>query len=279
MAKLRELDRLLLSVLAVALMVIVIVAVRYISEFSLHVLSDQEKWGQFGDYFGGVLNPIFSFFALVAILYTLRTQVENNEEGERRHEEQLREQRLFQLVGLMNENALSTKVVMTAYVGSTPNEYSEGHQALHYALIRLRDALDRRVSVSAQIYETDMEIFVSGEEAFKSWKQQHWISVGLYLSSVFLVLEFVLKEKSSEEFKKFAMSMLRVQLTESERLLLWYVSMFKVDCVTYLAALQQAGFIDDHDASLDDRIMPWREKLVACSRQWSQSEIKKRSST
>lgn len=49
-----------------ALFVILCVAGKYVSVFSTHILNDQEKWGQFGDYFGGVLNPILSFFAFVA---------------------------------------------------------------------------------------------------------------------------------------------------------------------------------------------------------------------
>lgn len=39
-------------------------------------LSDQPgSWGQFGDYVGGVLNPTFSFLALLALLATLGLQV------------------------------------------------------------------------------------------------------------------------------------------------------------------------------------------------------------
>lgn len=33
-----------------------------------------ESWGQFGDYFGGILNPIFSFAAFAGLLYTIILQ-------------------------------------------------------------------------------------------------------------------------------------------------------------------------------------------------------------
>lgn len=33
-----------------------------------------ERLGQFGDFFGGVLNPLLSFMALLGVLYTIRTQ-------------------------------------------------------------------------------------------------------------------------------------------------------------------------------------------------------------
>lgn len=35
---------------------------------------DREDWGQIGDFFGGILNPIFGFFGLMALLYTIHIQ-------------------------------------------------------------------------------------------------------------------------------------------------------------------------------------------------------------
>lgn len=277
MAKLKEFDKGLFFASVVALSVIVIVAGRYISEFSFNVLADQEKWGQFGDYFGGVLNPVLSFFAFLAILYTLRNQVESNEESERRHDEQLREQRLFQLIGLMNENALSTKMLADKYIGSVPDGYSVGHQAQHHALMSLREALATRVRIRSQISESDkMEVFLSAEEVFKKWRRSKWPAVGLYVDSVFLVLDFILNEKSSDDFKNFSLKMLRVQLSESERLLLWYSSMFTAEYSKYLDALLIFGFVDDSEESLDDQIKPWRHEMIACSFIWSNVELAKR---
>ncbi len=41
---------------------------------ALNHLGQLEKFGQIGDFFGGVLNPLFSFMALLGVLYTIRTQ-------------------------------------------------------------------------------------------------------------------------------------------------------------------------------------------------------------
>jgi fumarate reductase subunit C len=38
------------------------------------VSPQQEHWGQFGDFIGGVANPIMSFLALIAILLTVILQ-------------------------------------------------------------------------------------------------------------------------------------------------------------------------------------------------------------
>ena len=47
----------------------------YYGQFHSYQLSQQvEHWGVFGDYIGGILNPIFGFFALIALLYTIHLQ-------------------------------------------------------------------------------------------------------------------------------------------------------------------------------------------------------------
>lgn len=61
-------------ILGFAAIVIVIVLANYFLTFPSVRSSDQAVWGQFGDYFGGVLNPILSFFALIAVLLSLRSQ-------------------------------------------------------------------------------------------------------------------------------------------------------------------------------------------------------------
>lgn len=264
----------------VALTVILGVAGTYVSMFSTYILPDQEKWGQFGDYFGGVLNPILSFFAFIALLVTLRTQFVANEDGERRHDEQLREQRLFQLIGLMNESALNTKhlTVQYSYLSNKQDEYVHGHQAQHHAAMTLRDALSQIVRISAQINTADMEIYRSAQDKFQAWRKDMWPSVGIFVDSVFLVLDFVLKERSSSSFKLFSVNTLRVQLSESERLLIWYSALFTADYSIYLTPLLHSGFIDDHNGTLDDQIKPWRRKMIDCSYIWSAMEMERRSS-
>ena len=41
---------------------------------SMKFTGQVDKLGQFGDFFGGVLNPLLSFMALLGVLYTIRTQ-------------------------------------------------------------------------------------------------------------------------------------------------------------------------------------------------------------
>ncbi|WP_126454828.1 hypothetical protein [Sulfuriflexus mobilis] len=51
-----------------------IVVIAYLSIFAGPIAANQEKWGQFGDYIGGVLNPFIAFLALIALLHTIKIQ-------------------------------------------------------------------------------------------------------------------------------------------------------------------------------------------------------------
>jgi uncharacterized membrane protein len=61
--------------IAAAISVIAVAHLAYILAFASEGLSNsQERWGQYGDFIGGVTNPLLSFFALIALLATLLMQ-------------------------------------------------------------------------------------------------------------------------------------------------------------------------------------------------------------
>jgi len=63
----------LLLLVVVALSVILIIIALYRQNFgSLSI--EPKHWGEFGDYFGGTLNPILSFLSLIALLFTIVLQ-------------------------------------------------------------------------------------------------------------------------------------------------------------------------------------------------------------
>ncbi|MFZ3053288.1 MAG: hypothetical protein WA099_07735, partial [Sulfuricurvum sp.] len=73
-------NKFFIGIISFAVLAILIVFSLYVWEFHYHdVLPYQlnldkntSKWGEFGDYSGGVLNPIFAFLGLIALLYTLK---------------------------------------------------------------------------------------------------------------------------------------------------------------------------------------------------------------
>ncbi|MCQ3002612.1 hypothetical protein NLO98_22955 [Pseudomonas syringae] len=64
-----------LAVAAIAaLFAIVIVCIIYVFTFGTTHSADPAIWGQFGDYFGGVLNPLFALAAFLSALWSISVQ-------------------------------------------------------------------------------------------------------------------------------------------------------------------------------------------------------------
>lgn len=64
-----------------------LVPLAYICNFKdLPISQDSQIWGTFGDYFGGILNPILSFLAFSVLLINLYIQIKQNHDNDLRHE-------------------------------------------------------------------------------------------------------------------------------------------------------------------------------------------------
>lgn len=80
--------RTLFAALILALLLITVVAVAYVNQFGSEQSASQDVWGQFGDYFAGLLNPIFSLLAFLALMYSLVLQQEEARKNQARFEAQ-----------------------------------------------------------------------------------------------------------------------------------------------------------------------------------------------
>jgi hypothetical protein len=70
-----DLSKLLVWILAAALVFMLVVLAIYLVRFGTSPMSDDpEAWGQFGDFMGGTLNPLFAFLTLVAVTATITLQ-------------------------------------------------------------------------------------------------------------------------------------------------------------------------------------------------------------
>ncbi|WP_445355703.1 hypothetical protein ACJJI5_05045 [Microbulbifer sp. EKSA008] len=115
--KWRSLIRDFKRLIAVSLIIAICAGVMYASKFNGGLSADSGVWGAFGDFMGGVLNPIFAFMGLIALLLTISMQSEelNNSTKELRNsaealmeqskslERQNFENTFFQLISLHNE--------------------------------------------------------------------------------------------------------------------------------------------------------------------------------
>lgn len=64
----------LVVAVALALLFYVIPLIAYIFTYGTSLTDSHEKWGQFGDFIGGFLNPLYALLAFLAVLLSLSVQ-------------------------------------------------------------------------------------------------------------------------------------------------------------------------------------------------------------
>lgn len=69
-----QLIGLLIKIFLLAIVMMAAAFILYFLNFNGEFTSQPEYWGTFGDFIGGTLNPILSFFALMALLITIILQ-------------------------------------------------------------------------------------------------------------------------------------------------------------------------------------------------------------
>jgi hypothetical protein len=71
-------DKLIRNLVLIAFIPLVLCAFAYFINFGLvmkyPVSPNQNDWGTFGDFLGGVLNPIYAFLAFIGVIYTVLLQ-------------------------------------------------------------------------------------------------------------------------------------------------------------------------------------------------------------
>ncbi|WBJ42267.1 hypothetical protein PALA42_03963 [Pseudomonas aeruginosa] len=239
------------------LVIIALVVVKYISKFGSELSSNQEVWGQFGDYFGGVLNPILSFFAFAALLYTVHLQIESGNESEDRHSEQVFDSRLFQLLNVNFEILKSLVVYQSESAAQNSGPY-EGYRGLHFVWHRLCD--DHLMTTQRGDHPGSER-----EAVFRhvnSIRRLYRPAISSYFNSVFFVLDYVQEYSGGDKQTVFALKALRSQMSVGGRALLFYFMIVDENYCKLIPVLRFAGFWDD---VVDDPLRDIHDNLYKAS--------------
>lgn len=180
-------------------------------------LSDQPgTWGQFGDYVGGILNPTFSFLALLALLATLGFQVrelristrelQNSARALAAQNETLRTQTFeatfFQILRLHNEIVAAHEIPERTLKGRACYKFYYGE-----LLGRLRNEGATNLPDAAV---THYEVFYS----------QHQHALGHYFRLLYNLVKLIKRTERID--RQFYCNLIRAQMSSDELSLLFY---------------------------------------------------------
>lgn len=263
---LKGLKKRILIIGLMALIAAATVLIFYIYNFQGDLSPDQSKWAEFGDYFGGVLNPIFSFFALIALLMTIlvqshelqlsRIEVTKSSEALSKQSEgqkvQIFENTFFHLVKLHNdiiENTQLSYVDLSEYQADVLNHFSSkeiekpGRRAFKviydaytfeyqdHLYLNTHTGIGNIISVS---YETFYEVFQS--------------YIGHYFRNLYVILRYI--DESDITNKKLYVRVIRSQVSSYEFCLLFYNALSEKGRLKLKPLLEKYEFFDNMDLSL-----------------------------
>lgn len=216
--KVTDLFKYLKWIAAIAAIVAVFVALFYLIKFRGGLSPDQTRWGEFGDYIGGVLNPIFGFLGLIALLLTIALQAKElklSRKELRNSSNALKAQNgtliiqnfessFFQMLRLHNDIVNSIDFVNISTTITT-----SGRDCFPVMVDRLKGYL--------KSFQNNRQIV---EKYYEDFYKQHQGELGHYFRYLYNIFKFI--DNSNIENKKFYSNLVRAQLSNHELVILFY---------------------------------------------------------
>lgn len=182
-----------------------------------------EKYGQAGDFFGGMLNPILSFLAFMGVLYSIhlqRTDLAENEKQTQRQFENAERQRFettfFQMLTVHNS------IVNSLDLKKSGNTTAAGRDCFKVYYDRLHAAH------AAEVRKGAGDLIEKIEDGYAKFWTGERQDLGHYMRFLFNFIRIVHEaeiprnESDSEEPRKKFIRVLRSQISDYELVILFY---------------------------------------------------------
>ena len=223
-----------LPIVSVSILVIAAVALLgsvafYLFQFGGDLAASHSRWGEFGDYLGGILNPIFALLGLLALLFIivlqsceLRNSTRELATSARALKEQSAslklqnfERTFFEMVRLHHDIVKDLDLVM-----------SGGHKTVGRDCFSVfsRRLLGFHNNLPPELVAQERKIIVTHVYSGFYEKNQH--DVGHYFRNFYRILKFV--DDSEVTNKTEYTGILRAQLSSFELVLLFYNALHPV---------------------------------------------------
>lgn len=191
----------------------------YVSTFSGALLAEHDKWGQFGDYLGGILNPVFGFFGLIALLATLALQSE---------ELQLSTKELAKsAVVLQQQHDVLIQQNFENTFFQLLRRYSDLITEFRYQILSGRQALtsiyrDELLGNSYNRITPNIQGDQKAIAAYEHFYENYRHELGHYFRTLYHIFRFVDRSSLSDNRKLVYCNIARAQLSSTELCLLFY---------------------------------------------------------
>jgi len=211
-------------IVIIALFLAIVVSITYFNKFDGNLSNEQAHWGEFGDYIGGVLNPIFGFLALIALLMTIslqatelkltREELKNSSDALNAQNKTLITQNFensfFQMLRLHNDIVNSIDFVRGG--GTRQVVTTSGRDCFPVMLERLISRYESNKLIDDEKLKT--------EQSYNIFYDSLQVELAHYFRYLFNIFKFIHNSEISN--KRFYSNLIRAQLSNHELVILFY---------------------------------------------------------
>ncbi len=232
--------------------------------------------GTFGDFFGGILNPIFSFLTFVGLLITIVMQQKEIREAKASTEKQSFESLFFQMITIHN-SIVNGMDLRTRAVSNPPIAAQEfhGRDCFPRFYLHLQQEIER-----AKKGKSSQPI----EDGYAKFWERDRKDLGHYFRYLYNMIRIV--DESDVDTRRY-MKLLRAQLSDYELIILFYNGLnekgarFKpyIEKYAIFDNLPRELLFEDKDLELydgsatADSISADRKKAIEFLRTWKDNHI------
>jgi hypothetical protein len=176
--------------------------------------------GEWGDFFGGVLNPLLTFLTFMGLLITIMLQQKELQQSRKEFkgqkeslENQEFDNKFFQMLNLFN-NIIST-LKYEAFISLRDTKIYQQREALQYI----------KTSLVSQVEEKKLITLQDFQQLFDDINNKFDTTFKFYFINLYQILKYIDKNSTDENSLKEYSNIVRAQLSKDELVLLFYNAM------------------------------------------------------
>jgi uncharacterized membrane protein len=229
--------KVMITIVVFASICVIAVSLLYWFHFGSSIEADNALWGTFGDFFGGTLNPILSFLALITVLLTIslqkyELQLTNKEIEETNESSKIDsfERSFFEMLRLhifiVNDLTLITQKNNHGFkVDDNQDELTiKGRSCFKY----LRDELDSiyKLEIEDKTIKNN-EYHEYCKKVYTSFAKKYEHKIGHYFRFLYRIFKHIDESSLDNSKKKHYSGITRALLSSNELALLFYDCFYK----------------------------------------------------
>lgn len=231
----------LLAIFVAALICGAVAVYYYNSTFDGSISTDHSRWGTMGDFFGGVLNPTFSLFGLLALLVTIILQSKELSQSTKEFSKSSKalndqsesiklqnfESTFFKLLSLHNE-------IVSSLLYNGPKQRFCFISYIYDLELGKKD--DEKINIETRSKKVD--------EVYDENYDKIAFSVEHYHKNLYQILKFVDKKCPLGIDKKQYTNIIRAQLSRDELNVLFFHGLSKYGVKKFKILIERYGFFE-----------------------------------